>query len=289
MTEEIIYLIFNIMDMKAVLTTLTLIVSFACIADPIMRTEHKRAPLKGKVKIVRSYGLGTLYEAEVRARGKNFYSVDSFNEIGKKVYSYYVSEGINDGGTRYKYDVKGNLVEEYNEAVESKLIKRTIYMYDTIGRLIQELWMWSDESLVYMSKKYTYASGLLVTREVSNSQGVYRTDYSYNDKGQVISETNRHPVSEGLTTTYTYYDNGNILSETMIYGFGSVKTTYTYDKHNNEILAEEQVDDGPVRRRFRSEYIYDSHGNWIRVIEDTPSDYADSPGKQMFIREIEYY
>ncbi len=265
-------------------------VTFACIADPVMRTEHKRAPLKGKVKTVRSYevGLGTLDEAEVRARGKNFYSVDSFDVTGKIVYSYYVSEGVNAGGMRYKYDVNGNLIEEYNEATESKYMKRTTYQYDTTGRLIQELWMWSDKNLVYMSKKYTYASGLLVTREDSNSQGVLRADYSYNDKGQVISETDHHPVSEGSTTSYTYYDNGNILSETNVNSLLSVKTTYTYDKHNNEILAEEQVDDRPVRRRFTSEYIYDSHGNWIRVIEDSPSDYADSP-LQMFIREIEYY
>ncbi|HEY9178242.1 MAG TPA: hypothetical protein VIN07_11145 [Flavipsychrobacter sp.] len=275
--------------MKAVLTTLALIVSFACIADPVMRTEHKRAPLKGKVKTVRSYGLVTLNEAEVRVRGKDFYSVDSFNEIGKKVYSYYVSEGVYDGGTRYKYDKKGNLVEEYNDAIESKYIKRKIYKYNTSGRLTQEQWLWSDQNLIYLRKKYTYASGLLVTREDSNSQGVYRTDYSYNDKGQVILETNHHPVWEGSTTTYTYYDNGNIQSETEKYSIGDYKTTYTYDEYNNEILAEEQVEDGPVRRRFTSEYIYDSHGNWIRVIEDFPSDYANSPAKQMFIREIEYY
>lgn len=276
--------------MKIIITVLALIFSFACSADPIvrMRTEPKRTPLKGRVKVVRFYNYAAeeLNEAEIIELRKNDYSVDSFDEAGRKIYSYSVPKSVL-GGTRYNYDTKGKIVEQHNETTDSNKILRTVYEYDTSGQLIQELLQYSGEYLVYRRKSYTYLSGLLVNKVDSIGQRIAYTHYEYNDKRQLIKETRHFTGSEELVIRYTYYENGNILSEAS----GECKTIYTYDGHNNEVLAKELCifDTTGKERSFSTEYIYDSHGNWVRLIENSPEDYAPQPGRHMFIREIEYY
>ncbi|WP_276134704.1 hypothetical protein [Polluticoccus soli] len=275
--------------MRTVLTTFVLTFSFACVADPAMRTSAKRAPLLGKVKIVRTSGYGFLSEVQTKTMSfnKDGYSVDSFNNEGLMLCTYYVDRGKTSGGVEYKYNQRGILVKEYHWNSETEQNPQDtlyiIFIYDTSDKLVEE------RSYISGTKdtgriKYTYLGEQLIAKQTVGGNINRTKTFKYNEKGQLIEE------NDNITTQYTYDDKGRIKSESERYSFGDLKTVYTYDEHNNEVLAEERVSDGSAGRRFVSEYIYDSRGNWTQCIEDFPKDFEGDPAlKQMSIREIEYY
>lgn len=229
--------------MKSVLTTaLSLICTIICIANPIMRTYHKRAPLKGPIKTVRSYGLMTTDEAEVRLRGREFYNIDSFSNTGLKLYSYWGRGSIVQGKSLYRYNAKGKMTEECHLDDKGVAIRCDKYTYDTSGNLLEESRYWAG--LLDFKAKYIYADGLLISKEDSNHQSIkitkYQYDdnrrmvgattfedggltvtkitgYRYDDKGRMIEVTESETNAQTGTQKYTYYDNGDIRSEVFVF------------------------------------------------------------------------
>ena len=260
--------------MKSVLATLLILVSIVCFANPVARTSPKRAPLIGNVKTVREYGLNFATEEEVLKSGKVTYSVDSYSNIGLKILSYYVFSGKLSDKTIYAYNEKGQLIEESYYDGEMNLDKQIMYSYDSSDNLSIKKEI--SSGTLWCETKYTYTSGLLTEIIIDAKYLKRKIQYLYNSKGQVIEEIDSS--SSQMITRYSYYDNGNIHTESDAGGY----CIYTYDDHNNEILAVESSG-----RKFTTEYKYDKQGNWIRCIEEIPNDEENS--KQMMIREIEYY
>lgn len=274
--------------MKSILTVFVLLHTIACMANPEMRTYPKRAPLKGKVKVVRTSGYGALmaFELSSKSFNENDYTVDSYSITGLKMYSCYHHGGKAVNKAFYKYDTKGKLVEEYSLDYERESIPKLYitYLYDTSGNLVEEIGYGKHEP--YSQVKYYYKSGRLA---IKLRDSLDKVTYSYNDLGQLVKEDCLYFGDASIIiTTYTYDSKGRIATEAYT---GSKSTTYTYDEHNNEVLAEERnCKDCPVKRSFKTEYVYDKESNWIRCVEDNVDVFTDHPrGKDLTIREISYY
>jgi len=273
---------------KIGLTAFVLMFCVVCMADPVMRTSRKRGPLQGKVKIVRSSGYDAMGpgEAESKLFDKYNYSVDSFSSAGLKLCTRWILRGEMIGWAEYKYDAKGNKIEEsiYDEDMQLGVMR--IFRYDASGHLEEERSYSAWDPRVFATK-YVCIGGRLAIKERDSME---RIVYSYNGIGQVVEETLisfHHPGK--IVKQYKYDHKGRISSETQIFSLEALSTTYTfdYDEHDNQVLAEETANDGLVIRRTESEYAYDSHGNWICCLEDAENDFPTP--KRLSLREIEYY
>jgi len=72
------------------------------------------------------------------------------------------------------------------------------------------------------------ASSIKILRIIPKEEYNFKTfEYTYDDRGNVISETNPH----GYTTHYEYDEHNNIISKT--YGCGT-RVAYKYDEHNRK-------------------------------------------------------
>lgn len=279
--------------MKTVLIAFALTCPLACHADPVMRTAAKRIPLQGRVKTVRysDYGALTDKQAETMSSNKDRYSVDSYSSNGLKLYYRYIENGIVVYDVTYKYNDANKLTEEsgINKQDDNTWTNCTKFTYDASGNLTEEIAYGTCDKDPGISTQYTYINGRLVNKKRGDLDS---TNYFYNDKGQVVKEDRYyHHGNEPVTTKYTYDGYGKMVTETTVFGMRLSRTTaYTYDDNGNEVLAEEHMDDGAVYRQFTSWYIYDSHGNWTRCVEDLPDDFPEGPPpKGLYIREIVYY
>lgn len=277
--------------MKTVLILFTLISSYTCVASNMPRTEYKRARLNGKVKSVRCYYTDSFDVALASDSGRRYCNVDSYDNAGRVIYSYKLSGRKKVTEEKYVYDIDGKLKKECYFKLGQPVVCCT-YTYDTSGNLTQEKQFMSGEFIRQIT--YSYVSGLL-TREVYSdprrSGSMDTTEYSYDSKGRLIQKKSGGRFGNYVIQMYTYYDNDNIQTE--VDGGGSRTTTYTYDEYNNEVLAVELQERNGEKayRRFASEYVYDSRGNWIRVINYDPEDKNGSGSIRRYVetREIEYY
>ncbi len=274
--------------MKTIWTVATLILPIVCLANPMMRTSARRAPLVGKVKTVKSSGYGAQSEASAKTKSFNTdrYSLDSFSSTGHILCTRWMEKGAVSGITQYEYDTKWNKKSEcqYDKMLKSQAC--IVSEYDSSGKLLQEIY-YNQPNHIRTNTRYFYERGRLSIKETDSSE---RIVYNYDDKGQMVQETTYyHHNPTPRIIRYVYDGKQRVVSETYVYGnTDSTTTSYVYDEHNNEVLAEEHRNDKGAGRRFLTEYTYDSQGNWTRCIEDFPSD-NDETVKQVFIREIEYY
>eukprot|EP00388_Colpodella_angusta_P013800 GDKJ01034540.1.p1 GENE.GDKJ01034540.1~~GDKJ01034540.1.p1 ORF type:complete len:279 (-),score=-9.68 GDKJ01034540.1:126-962(-) len=261
-------------------------------ANPVLRTAPKRVPLNGKVKIVRESGYSGLDSAVATYSAFNwdFYSVDSFSIDGLIQYARFVEKGVVKNETRYIYNTSGKVVEQlyYDFEDSGKVTMVTKYSYSNDGSINEEIVICGGVQT--SSIKYNYKLGLLRTMY---RNGIDTSYYYYNDIGQLIRFDQKYNGHEGVNTTRYVYDGiGRITSETLSISGESTTTTYTYDEHNNEVLAVEHENGDSFIRSFASEYVYDSQGNWIRCLEDIPIGFLIEDNRRpkgLSIREIEYY
>lgn len=219
---------------------------------------------------------------------KTIYEYNSENKLIEK--SVYNSDGSLNYQTIYKYDFLGNMIEESEYNSIGSLCRQTIYKYDSLGKLIEEseynsnghldksvtyvydtsslilkcsherwvasgshtyyynslgnvekaIYYNSDETIDYEGV-YTYdENGNKLRRELIRDGEVFRIDkFSYNAAGYVISETEcRYKNSDSRCEMLTFkYDNAGNRIETCKYHDGTFysKVEYIYDSHGNMI------------------------------------------------------
>ncbi|MFO7907411.1 MAG: RHS repeat-associated core domain-containing protein, partial [Pirellulaceae bacterium] len=188
--------------------------------------------------------------------------------------SYTTDEGTST--TQYTYDADAQWLEridypggqwfefEYDDA--GRRTKRTDqlghvenYTYDDAGRL-DVMTDESDELIV----DYDFdAAGRMSKKTLGN--GVYTT-YDYDEAGRLIDLGN-YKADDSLLSRfqYTYDASGRVTSKTSTYPPGDARTsgteTYGYDRLGQ--LTRVEYPDGRV-----VEYVYDSVGNRVEVIDD---------------------
>jgi len=149
----------------------------------------------------------------------------------------------------YKYDVKGNTLEEALHDHKGALISRKVYGYDDRGRQISQTIYNADGSL-------------------SST-----TSVSYDEGGKFIERIRREGVTVTYRVRYVYDRQGRVVEQQTV---GSVvgsdlrvpeshapgRVVYVYKGKDQPREATAFDPDGSVREKVVIEY--DSRGNWIR-------------------------
>ncbi len=190
----------------------------------------------------------------------------------------------------YKYDNKGNLVEDSMNNIKGNVFKKHLYKYDTNGNMIEEGWCKSYEGLIDDTCDYNPSTGW----EYNNSNQMIReysigkwsphnrdSYYQYNILGNKI-ETKGFYIKEkdtvlGYLFKYEYNKFGNktkdieVVGKYRRLGFDRYKTEkIEYDEYQNitfqKFLTKEEEEEEEEEEEIKVvkyNYIYDDKGNWI--------------------------
>lgn len=179
------------------------------------------------------------------------------------------------GGTIkcYDYDEAGNLVREY----DSDGIFLTEYTYDDQGRLgctteIYDGNVLSVETYAYNSQDQRAMA--TVEGVYQGDPGSYSTVkvYSYDDQGRLVKEESEtisqiegeNESKDFSRTEYVYQDDGNIAESRTYSGENlTSETTYTYDQGR---LGTQQTTYEPSGEVEIISFEYDQQGNLIRKV-----------------------
>lgn len=273
--------------------TLFTIISQTTNAQSKKRTDAEKENLRGKVMSVKDkyYEEGTTFFGLIPFKKKFWDEYKEFNKEGNFVFEDKPS--YHGGNYRdrsfYKYDERGNCIEQINSNYENgnkyTYSNHYKYIYDEYGNIINENW-------------YSY------------DRLVYKYYYKYNDSGYCIEQLSYKNENDSTPTKENYIrDNkGNIIETKKYSSFGDSKIVYEYDNKGNRIKEEyyDKADNEPKRNllyKYNEEkdiveeihsdnyytikyiYKYDSKGNW-----KTQTKYKGNGSIDYIVkREIKYY
>ncbi|QMU63711.1 MAG: hypothetical protein GKR88_05020 [Flavobacteriaceae bacterium] len=167
----------------------------------------------------------------------------------------------------YQYDEKGNKTGEKTYDFDSKQEYKLVYKYDTEGNNIEKNGYDTKDSLLYkIINKYDTKNKLSKeNRYKSDGSLEYRYNYSYDEKGN--------------NTEKSWYN----VAQLLVYRF-----VYEYDENGSEVEKTANVSNGSLIYKYRSNYEYDAHNNWVRkVTADEKTDIRKPVSIEE--RKIEYY
>ena len=183
------------------------------------------------------------YETDSRfgkSKGKTTYKYDS--KGNKLEENWYNSKGELEYKYTYKYDSKGNKVEKNSYNSEEKLKERIVYKYDAKGNEVETIGYDSEGKF----------EGKIV--------------YEYDDKGNKIAEIQYNSEGKfGEKFIYEYDIKGNKIAEIWYNSEEKIeeKEVYLYDKKGNEIGQKRYNADNALLGE--STVIYDKNQNKIEV------------------------
>lgn len=183
--------------------------------------------------------------------------------------------------TAYKYDERGNLIEE-----------GTCVFYSNGTCEPRPLFGYEYNSKNQLSKKYQLAKF-----------SPHNTDeyYSYDDKGNQIESKGMYVYTDklpfwGYHYIYEYDEIGNKIKEEELIGkyrrLGQEEyqiKTNGYDQFNNMISEEYITDQGSTIKVVKQKYLYDKKGNWVRSVKEEGRDKSNLKVVEICTREISYY
>lgn len=274
------YKFFNIM--KKLFLTLTIgVLLFSCKKDEnqFQKNDWTAINLNGKVKYVKD---STYAESEE----SSYITEIWFDEKGKKIRDK-MTELTNEdrkgysSETTYKYNEKGNLIEESYD--QDLLLSKTINKYNEKNQMTEKL-MFDHKGNEFSKSLYKYdEKGNMVEKSDYDGDKLLSTEYfKYDEKGNQI-EVNTSEGKDEIKVLYKYDEKGN-QTEIATYRSGKLmsKTNMKYDEKNNDI--ELISDDEKIITKYTT---YDPQGNWIEKVESIT--YNNSSAKSTTKRTIEYH
>lgn len=263
-----------------------IILTLAIVLSPALlsaKTDWEELSLKGRVK-----------EMHTDWESISFNEAGSFDYIEYyDLYMDYFEDGYA-GCQEYQYDSLGRLlkIDEYD--YEDSFLGETSYEYNEEGRLAKKVVFYSDKRTEVV---YTYDSrgNLIKSRETGeggtllamdtheyDAEGkrtrtsVYESneetpekisDFSYDDKGNLLLETVSDASGTILERKAYKYDSHNRKTEYVIQDLlSTITTTYSYIYDHQGNVTEETKTIQPTNETMisTSTYTYDEHGNWTR-------------------------
>lgn len=190
-----------------------------------------------------------------------------YDENGTLVYESFDTDAkVMEGAEHYvyTYDSQGRLLTSRTESYYNGMTFEE-YTYDADGNISTYL-TGDDQYQVFY--KYTYdAEGKMLVEDLDNGRKVY--NYEYNDAGQLVHEYEAPLTELSYQCFYTYDAKGNLLSERYgddYYGYNTI--AYTYDEHDNLLTV---AYDDELAASYT--YEYDAAGNIIYEKETYDWDY----------------
>lgn len=175
--------------------------------------------------------------------------VTSFNQSAEQLYNQYLEQRTNEA-------------KSTSQIEDGKLVYR-----DAAGQIFETL----DLSTAELAKYGYDENGNLLSADHMNTNGetVYETDYTYNDKNQLTSQT---VTTNGntATTSYQYNDAGQVTKESTVdTNGGTYEVNTNYDKKGRRTSEEISMSFGGTRTTLTTNY--DKKGR-IRETENTTTD-----------------
>lgn len=258
---------------KPILLSL-LFVSSICFGQK--KNDWQKNGLKGRVKSITTtvYNATEKFGEPVKGEIKEKSEIVTI-QFDTKGMIIHPEKGAN---TVYKYDTKGNKIEETSYGSDnSTIISKSIYKYDASGNVIEEIKYNSDGELTEKKVNTYDANGnLLVSKKngslfngTRNQGQSLVSKYKYDAYGRII----QYSVGIG--------DNGELGSE-----------NYKYDTKGDIVeITAETFDGVNVKKTYK--YTYDANGNWTTKVSFSSSAYmnmkADTKADEITERVIEYH
>jgi len=140
----------------------------------------------------------------------------------------------------------------------------TEYTYDNMGNILSETKMVDEDHTITTTYTYEPPYSRITSKEISSTAEtqVYRTRYTYDDNGNLATETTFSDANDpntAITTSHTYNEYGDILTTTD--PEGNV-TTNEYDSYG--FLKRTYYSDNPSHQTL---YSYDACGNMLSTTD----------------------
>jgi len=167
---------------------------------------------------------------------------------------------IDDIVTSYKaYTANNELTKKVDPTGSS-----TEYTYDNMGNILSETKMVDEDHTITTTYTYEPPYSRITSKEISSTAEtqVYRTEYTYDDNGNLAMETaftDANDPNTAITTSHTYNEYGDILTTTD--PEGNV-TTNEYDSYG--FLKRTYYSDNPSHQTL---YTYDARGNMLSTTD----------------------
>ncbi|HUS86734.1 MAG TPA: RHS repeat domain-containing protein [Bacteroidales bacterium] len=284
--------------MKNQITVLIILCSIllaSCTKITIPKNDLQEENLKGRVAVLAEYSFKAIEESGKiekgnRHREDNLFEQDklvSYNTDGNKVYSsYYYSYGALKDSIRYKYSMNGLLRKTIQYNFYRKKVYKNTYSYKKQNKELIIKTKGKSKHKDFSDRSVTYKYDSLGNEIKMNPSG---TVYEYDEKGNIIVETDRNQDGAILFKKYYQYDEqGRLLSTTStqaIIQFLSEGQSFEtkYDDRMNIVQVKIFNFSGELERTDQFKYQYDELGNWVKKIK-----YIDSIPKFIIERHIEY-
>lgn len=169
----------------------------------------------------------------------------------------------------YEYDESGNVINDQYEQTHTDFAATSTYEHNGERKVIDSR-SYDTFGRVFLVNQYSYDGAGSQTRQVRKDRGILTgttTEYAYDKSGR-------------LSGSVQYDLNGTRLSGSR----------YVYDVRGNRIEVAQLNSDGSFRTRTRTEFEYDSRGNWTSSTElysDNAAEIYDRT-QRVTTREIAY-
>lgn len=247
-----------------------------------------------------------------------------FNKEGKKIEEIkyripFLNFGSNSSyelssKTIFKYDLKGNIIEEIEYKSSGDVSRKTISSYNEDGDLIEELQFNADGSNDdRFTYKYEFINNCkIIERKAYDKNGnlIVKILFNYSENGKLL-ELIRYNSNGDLSgrEIYKYNNIGKLAEENWISSGGSIYKIFIYkydDKgdlvetkeydgninhiegimkyENGNIIEDSEFVNGNLRQRITYTYEFDKIGNWVKQTK-----FENTFPKYVIEREIKYF
>ena len=213
-----------------------------------------------------------IVKAYVKQNGKTIYGAQSKTVLSATGGAYKkaatvqeLKPGVDDSKITYTYDKNGNVITEKTTDIETKQVWTTQYTYNK-NNLVLTIKSTEPDGSVSRNVTYTYdANGRLTTFGDYDNENYH--DYTYDDKGNLLSDTSFVGGKVYTKDLYTYTAGGNVFTHITQNADGKKdhEITYNYDKNGNTLT--EMYYDGAGNSVWIIDYTYDDKGNMLTATE----------------------
>lgn len=195
---------------------------------------------------------GNLVEKETWFAQEDTYEKTAYvyNDAGEKVEEVHMFDNEPYEHLTFRYDDKGNMLDESKFDEEGNLLEKQVNEYDDKGNVTRQQLFEGDELAQEVTFEYNDASQCVIETNSKTTEGQKEiTRYTYNDQGKKIrSETTDANGNLQGYVTVEYDENGNA------YRYTSETVGFYPSKMVNQIVYDDQG------RAIESEYYDVLHG-----------------------------
>lgn len=199
----------------------------------------------------------------------------------------------------FQFDANEKLIEESEYNANGKLEVRTLYRYNALGLVSEQIHYDSWNELIERHQFFFDDNGLLLKSEIEFSNGSkFIKTYSFTDLGQAeeVIITDENDVFQGrevyhfdangqkleaiemdesnievLRHTMKYNDDQNLIEE-CIYRYSTLENQHVYEYDTSGNLSLSKSYDGEGKLLQSSDHLYNISGHLVEVRVNNPSN-----------------